>query len=282
MIINGKDIAFKIQQALIEEVKQLKEKFITPSLTLIQVGEEKASSSYARSISKEAEILGIYLEHYKMPFETTEEELLLAIKKLNERRDIHGIIIELPLPPGINKNLALEAINPEKDIDGFHPVNMGRLLEGNPKFIPATAQSIIETIKSVNPYIEGKHAVIIGRSNVVGKPTALLLLQENATVTICHSHTRNLQTIAQTADILVVSTGRPHMVDRSYIKKGSIVIDVGINKVNGKIIGDVNFDEVREIAGWITPVPGGIGILTTLMLLKNTIKAAKMQNKISL
>lgn len=281
MIINGKEIASKIQEALINEVKQLKEKLITPSLTLIQVGEEKASLSYARSISKEAEILGIYLEHYKMPYETTEEELLLAIKKLNERRDINGIIIELPLPQGINKNLALEAISPEKDVDGFHPINMGRLLEGTAKFVPATAQSVLEAIKSVNPYIEGKNAVIIGRSNIVGKPTALLLLQENATVTICHSRTKNLQSISQTADILVVSTGRPHMIDKSYIKKGAIVIDVGITKINGKIIGDVDFDDVKDVAGWITPVPGGIGILTTLMLFKNTIKAAKIQNRIS-
>ena len=281
MIINGKEIASKIQEALINEVKQLKEKLITPSLTLIQVGEEKASLSYARSISKEAEILGIYLEHYKMPYETTEEELLLAIKRLNERRDINGIVIELPLPQGINKNLALEAISPEKDVDGFHPINMGRLLEGTAKFVPATAQSVLEAIKSVNPYIEGKNAVIIGRSNIVGKPTALLLLQENATVTICHSRTKNLQSISQTADILVVSTGRPHMIDKSYIKRGAIVIDVGITKVNGKIIGDVDFDDVKDVAGWITPVPGGIGILTTLMLFKNTIKAAKIQNRIS-
>jgi methylenetetrahydrofolate dehydrogenase (NADP+)/methenyltetrahydrofolate cyclohydrolase len=281
MIINGKEIASKIQEALINEVKQLKEKLITPSLTLIQVGEEKASLSYARSISKEAEILGVYLEHYKMPYETTEEELLLTIKKLNERRDINGIVIELPLPQGINKNLALEAISPEKDVDGFHPINMGRLLEGTAKFVPATAQSILEAIKSVNPYIEGKHAVVIGRSNIVGKPTALLLLQENATVTICHSRTKNLQSISQTADILVVSTGRPHMIDKSYIKRGAIVIDVGITKVNGKIIGDVDFDDVKDVAGWITPVPGGIGILTTLMLFKNTIKAAKIQNRIS-
>ncbi|NCO27847.1 MAG: bifunctional methylenetetrahydrofolate dehydrogenase/methenyltetrahydrofolate cyclohydrolase [Caldiserica bacterium CG17_big_fil_post_rev_8_21_14_2_50_35_7] len=281
MIINGKEIASKIQEALINEVKQLKEKLITPSLTLIQVGEEKASLSYARSISKEAEILGIYLEHYKMPYETTEEELLLAIKRLNERRDINGIVIELPLPQGINKNLALEAISPEKDVDGFHPINMGRLLEGTAKFVPATAQSVLEAIKSVNPYIEGKNAVIIGRSNIVGKPTALLLLQENATVTICHSRTKNLQSISQTADILVVSTGRPHMIDKSYIKRGAIVIDVGITKINGKIIGDVDFDDVKDVAGWITPVPGGIGILTTLMLFKNTIKAAKIQNRIS-
>ena len=281
MIINGKEIASKIQEALINEVRLLKEKLITPSLTLVQVGEEKASLSYARSISKEAEILGIYLEHYKMPYETTEEELLLAIKRLNERRDINGIVIELPLPQGINKNLALEAISPEKDVDGFHPINMGRLLEGTAKFVPATAQSVLEAIKSVNPYIEGKNAVIIGRSNIVGKPTALLLLQENATVTICHSRTKNLQSISQTADILVVSTGRPHMIDKSYIKRGAIVIDVGITKINGKIIGDVDFDDVKDVAGWITPVPGGIGILTTLMLFKNTIKAAKIQNRIS-
>ena len=203
--------------------------------------------------------------------------MLNAIEKTNNRKEINGIILELPLPKHINRKTVLNAIAPNKDIDGFHPMNMGRLLEDNPLFIPATAQSIIETIKNTTQ-IDGKRAVIIGRSNIVGKPVALLLLKENATVTICHSHTRNLSKVAQTADILVVSTGKAKMIDRSFVKRGAVVIDVGINKVNGKIVGDVDFDDVKDVAGAITPVPGGIGILTTLMLLKNTVKAAKVQN----
>ncbi len=203
--------------------------------------------------------------------------MLNAIEKTNNRKEINGIILELPLPKHINRKTVLNAIAPNKDIDGFHPMNMGRLLEDNPLFIPATAQSIIETIKNTTQ-IDGKRAVIIGRSNIVGKPVALLLLKENATVTICHSHTRNLSKVAQTADILVVSTGKAKMIDRSFVKRGAVVIDVGINKANGKIVGDVDFDDVKDVAGAITPVPGGIGILTTLMLLKNTVKAAKVQN----
>lgn len=280
MIIDGKELASRIEFEIRKEVQLLKERLITPSLTLVQMGEEKASESYARSIAKEAEKMQIYVEHYKLPFETSQEELLTSIKMLNTRKDIHGILIELPLPSHIEKNKIIDSISPEKDVDGFHPVNMGRLLEGNPLFIPATAQAILETIKSVSPSIEGKQAVVVGRSNIVGKPTALLLLQENATVTICHSKTRNLQNITQLADILVVSTGRPLLINRTFVKRGAVVIDVGINKINGKIVGDVNFDDVKDIAGWLTPVPGGIGILTTLMLLKNVVKAAKIQNAI--
>ncbi len=211
--------------------------------------------------------------------EASEEDVLSAIKKLNERKEINGIIVELPLPKNIDSKKVLTTINPDKDIDAFHPINMGRLLEGNPIFIPATAQSVIETIKRTTS-IDGKSAVVIGRSNIVGKPAALLLLTENATVTICHSHTKNLPLVASKADILVVSTGRPKMINRRFVKRGAVVIDVGINKVNGKIVGDVDFDDVVDVAGAITPVPGGIGVLTTLMLIKNTIKAAKIQNNI--
>ncbi len=211
--------------------------------------------------------------------ETTETDILFAIEKLNKRKDINGIIVELPLPKDIDSKKVLTAIDPNKDIDAFHPINMGRLLEGNPMFIPATAQSVIETIKRTTD-IDGKSAVVIGRSNIVGKPAALLLLAENATVTMCHSHTKNLPLVASRADILVVSTGKPKMVDRRFVKRGAVVIDVGINKVNGKIVGDVDFDDVVDVAGAITPVPGGIGVLTTLMLIKNTIKAAKIQNNI--
>lgn len=281
MIIDGKEIAVKIEQDIRIEVESLKKKLISPSFVLVQIGEEKASESYAKNITKKANLLDIYVEHHKLPAEIAEEEAISSIKMLNGRHDIHGILVELPLPPHMNKNRILESISPEKDIDGFHPVNMGRLLEGNAIFIPATAQAILETVKSVLPNIEGRHTVVIGRSIIVGKPTALLFLQENATVTICHSKTKNLPAIAQQADILIVSTGRPMFVGRTFVKPGAIVIDVGINKINGKIVGDVNFDEVCDIAGWLTPVPGGIGILTTLMLLRNVVKAAKLQNSLT-
>lgn len=280
MIIDGKEIAMKIEKEIKTEIELLKNKLITPSFTLLQIGEEKASESYAKNITKRANMLDIYVEHYRLPTDTPEEEAISTVKMLNSRKDIHGIIVELPLPSHINKTKILEAVSPEKDIDGFHPVNIGRLLEGNPVFVPATAQAILETAKSVVPYIEGRHVVVIGRSIIVGKPTALLFLQENATVTICHSKTKNLQLIAQLADILVVSTGRPMLINRKFVKPGAVVIDVGVNKIDGKIIGDVNFEDVQDIAGWITPVPGGIGILTTLMLLKNVIKAAKLHNQL--
>ncbi len=243
-------------------------------------GESKPSIIYARSIRKRAEKLGIYAEQYNLTGSISNSDLLVAVEKVNKRKEINGILVELPLPDNINRKLVLEAIEPMKDVDGFHPINMGRLLGGNPVFIPATAQSIIETINSIHTSIEGKNAVVIGRSNIVGKPVALLLMHENATVTICHSHTRNLEGIARRADILVVAIGKPKMVNRDYIKRGATVIDAGINKVNGKIVGDVDFDDVKDIAGKITPVPGDIGMLTTLMLLRNTVKAAKLQYKI--
>lgn len=279
MIINGKEIAKKIMLELKNETESLKQRLITPSLAVIQVGEEKASESYAKNIIKEGENIGIYVEYHKFKKEISEGELLFNIKNLNMRKDIHGILVEFPLPEGIDNKKVLETIQPEKDIDGFNPVNLGRLLEGTTFFAPATAQAVIAAIKSIAT-IEGKHAVVVGRSNIVGKPTALLLLQENATVTICHSRTKNLSQITQMADILVVSVGKPKMIDRNYVKRGAIVIDVGINKINDKIVGDVDFDSVVDVASYITPVPGGIGTLTTLMLFKNTIKACKIQNKI--
>lgn len=279
MIIDGKEIALRLQNEAKIEVELLKQKLITPALAVIQVGEDKASESYAKNIRKEGDNLGIYVEYHKLKDDIPEEELLYNIKNLNLRKDIHGILIELPLPNHINKNKVIEMISPEKDVDGFHPINFGRLFEGTTPFPPATAQAILTAIKYVTN-IDGKHAVVIGRSNIVGKPTAILLLQENATVTICHSKTRNLQEITKLADILVVSVGKPKLITRGFVKEGAIVIDAGINKIDGKLVGDVDFDSVKEVAGYITPVPGGIGVLTTLMLFKNTIKAAKLQNRI--
>ncbi|MGB9832204.1 MAG: bifunctional 5,10-methylenetetrahydrofolate dehydrogenase/5,10-methenyltetrahydrofolate cyclohydrolase [Caldisericum exile] len=279
MILDGKEIAVKLQNEIKTNVEELKKRLINPALAVVQVGEEKASESYAKNIRKEGENLGIYVEHHKLPTEIPEEEFLYNIKNLNLRKDIHGILIELPLPEHINKSKVIETIAPEKDVDGFHPINFGKLFEGTTPFQPVTAQAILTTIKTVVT-IEGKYAVVIGRSNIVGKPTAALLLQENATVTICHSKTRNLQEITRLADILVVSVGKAKLIDKSYVKPGAVVIDAGINKIDGKLVGDVDFESVKEVASYITPVPGGIGVLTTLMLFRNTLKAAKLQNKI--
>lgn len=279
MILDGKEIALRLQNEIRVEVEALKKRLISPALAVIQVGEEKASESYAKNIRKEGEALGIYVEHHKLSAEIPEEDLLYNIRNLNARKDIHGILIELPLPAHINKSKAVESILPEKDVDGFHPINFGKLFEGTSSYPPATAQAIITAIKSVVT-IEGKFAVIIGRSNIVGKPTAALLLQENATVAIAHSRTRNLQELTKMADILVVSVGKPKLIGKEYVKPGAIVIDAGINKIDGKLVGDVDFESVKDVASYITPVPGGIGILTTLMLFRNTVKAAKIQNKI--
>lgn len=279
MILDGKEIALRLQNEIKSNVEELKKRLINLALAVVQVGEEKASESYAKNIRREGELLGVYVEHHKLSVEISEEELIYNIKNLNLRKDIHGILVELPLPSHINKAKIVESISPEKDIDGFHPVNFGKLFEGTSPFPPATAQAIITAIKSVIT-VEGKHAVVIGRSNIVGKPTAALLLQENATVTICHSRTRNLQDITKMADILVVSVGKPRLIDRNYVKPGAVVIDAGINKIDGKLVGDVDFESVKEVASYITPVPGGIGVLTTLMLFRNTVKAAYLQNKI--
>jgi methylenetetrahydrofolate dehydrogenase (NADP+)/methenyltetrahydrofolate cyclohydrolase len=279
MIIDGKELATKIQFEIEREVDELKKKLISPALAIVQANEEKASESYAKNIIKEGQNVGIYVEHHKLSPEISQEEFLYNIKNLNLRKDIHGILVELPLPKQIEKEKVEEAIAPEKDIDGFNPINYGRLFEGSSSFPPATAQSILYTAKSVTT-IEGKHVVVIGRSNIVGKPAAILFLQENATVTICHSRTKDLKTFTQLADILVVSVGRPKLITRDYVKRGAIVIDAGINKIDGKLVGDVDFDDVKDVASYITPVPGGIGILTTLMLFKNTLKAARIQSKI--
>jgi methylenetetrahydrofolate dehydrogenase (NADP+)/methenyltetrahydrofolate cyclohydrolase len=279
MILDGKEIALRLQNEIRTNVEELKKRLVSPALAVIQVGEEKASESYAKNIRKEGEALGIYVEHHKLSVEISEEDLLYNIRNLNARKDIHGILVELPLPAHINKAKVVETITPEKDVDGFHPINFGKLFEGTTPFPPATAQAIITAIKSVVT-IEGKFAVIVGRSNIVGKPTAALLLQENATITIAHSRTRNLQDLTKMADILVVSVGKPKLIGRDFVKPGAVVIDAGINKIDGKLVGDVDFDSVKDVASYITPVPGGIGVLTTLMLFRNTVKAATLQNRI--
>ncbi|MEA3314020.1 MAG: bifunctional 5,10-methylenetetrahydrofolate dehydrogenase/5,10-methenyltetrahydrofolate cyclohydrolase [Caldisericota bacterium] len=280
--MDGKDLIVKVENEITVNVAMLRKRGIVPSLSIIRIGENKASIAYSRSIMSKADSLGIYVEQHKLNGLISEKELISVIQKINKRKEINGILIELPLPQGMRQKIVLEIIDPDKDIDGFHPINLGKLLREDPAFVPATAQSIIETIKNSIHSITGKNAVVIGRSNIVGKPVALLLLKENATVTICHSYTKNLTEIAKTADILIVSIGRPKMINKNYIKEGAIVIDAGINKIDGKIVGDVDFDSVQDIVGRITPVPGNIGALTTLILLKNTIRAAKIQNKLDI
>ena len=295
-IIDGKSLAAQIRQEVKSEVEKLKsEKGIIPGLGVILVGENPASEVYVRNKARACEHVGIYSETIKLPEDISEEELLNHVDKLNNREDIHGILVQLPLPEHINSEKILFAISPDKDVDGFHPINVGKLTTGEETFYPCTPSGIIEIIKRQGIEIKGKEAVIIGRSNIVGKPVAFLLLHNHATVTICHSRTVDLPKVAKRADILIVAVGKPFIVTDEYVKPGAIVIDVGINRIKKEdaseellnwrkdafekrgstLVGDVDFLKVKEIAGYLTPVPGGVGPLTVAMLMKNTLKSAK-------
>jgi methylenetetrahydrofolate dehydrogenase (NADP+)/methenyltetrahydrofolate cyclohydrolase len=300
-ILSGAEIAAAIKREVAEEVKKLYEKHnFRPALTVMRVGEDKASEVYVKSKVKTSEELGIVSEHRHLSGETTQEELLKIVEELNNREDIDGILVQLPLPKQIDENAVLERINPDKDVDGFHPVNVGRLSQGQSALVPCTPAGVIEILKRSEIEIAGKHAVIVGRSNIVGKPMAMLLLQENATVTICHSRTKNLAEIAGQADILVAAIGRAGFIRAEHIKEGATVIDVGINNISDEtqareffdeteiekrlktietrgftLVGDVNPKEARKKAAFFTPVPGGVGLLTVAMLMKNTVEAAK-------
>jgi methylenetetrahydrofolate dehydrogenase (NADP+)/methenyltetrahydrofolate cyclohydrolase len=298
VIIDGTKIAEQIRAEVKEEVEELKkEKDITPGLAVILVGENPASQVYVNSKAKACGQVGIYSETIFKPEETTTEEVLREIELLNQREDIHGTLVQLPLPKQIHENQVLPAVDPSKDVDGFHPVNVGKLCLKQEGFVPATPSGIIEILKRMNIQIEGKEAVVIGRSDIVGKPMALLLLHNNATVTVCHSRTVNLPSVARRADILVVAIGRPAMVKGDWVKPGAAVIDVGTNRVTADkaweelkedpkrakdletkgstLVGDVDEYSVGPVAGYLTPVPGGVGPLTIAMLLKNTLLAAK-------
>lgn len=275
-LIDGKAAAKKIRAELEQQVKNLKnEKGTVPGLAVIIVGEDPASKVYVSKKHKACLELGIHSEVYEMPAVTTEEELLQKIEVLNQKADIHGILVQLPLPGHINEKLVIEKIDPKKDVDGFHPINAGKLSVGEETMLPCTPHGIIKLLDLEGIEIEGKHAVIIGRSNIVGKPAASLLLQRNATVTICHSRTKNLKEMTRQADILVAALGKPNFVTADMVKPGAVVIDVGVNRQEGKLVGDVDFEQVKEIAGAITPVPGGVGPMTITMLLYNTVMAAK-------
>lgn len=275
-IIDGKALASEFRAEIKSEVEQLKKKNITPGLAVIIVGEDPASTTYVNAKKKACENSGIYSEVICLPEETTEAKLLQEIDKLNQSANIHGILVQLPLPEHISEKAVINKIDPAKDVDGFHPVSVGNLVIGEKAFLPCTPHGILKMIQKTGTDIAGKNVVVLGRSNIVGKPISLLLLRENATVTICHSKTKNLTDVTKSADILVVACGRPHMVGREHVGQGAVVIDVGINRTDeGKLIGDVDFDAVKDIAGYISPVPGGVGPMTITMLLFNTLEAAK-------
>mgnify|MGYP002772673157 FL=1 len=273
-LIDGKQISREIKDELKEKVAQYKSEGKKCSLAVIQVGNDPASSVYVGNKKRACEYIGIGSVSYELPEETTEKELLDLIAKLNADDSIKGILCQLPVPDHIDEDKIINAIAPEKDVDGFHPQNVGSLVIGQPGFVSCTPAGIIELLKRSNIEIAGKHCVVIGRSNIVGKPMALLMLRENATVTICHSRTRNLKEICREADILIVAIGRPQYIDAEYVKKGAVVIDVGIHRdENNKLCGDVKFDEVEPLVSYITPVPGGVGPMTIAMLMNNCVNA---------
>lgn len=275
-IIDGKLISKQLKDELKSEVEQLKKAGKKCALAVIQVGDDAASSVYVGNKKKACEYIGIESLSYKLPENTSEDELLALIEKLNADSNVHGILCQLPLPKHMNEEHIVKAISPEKDVDGFHVENVGALVTGSEGFVSCTPAGIIELLKRSNVTIEGKHCVVIGRSNIVGKPMALLFLRENATVTVCHSKTRNLQDICKQADILVVAMGKPLYIDASYVKKGATVVDVGIHRdENNKLCGDVDFQKVEPVCEAITPVPGGVGPMTIAMLMKNCVEAMK-------
>ncbi|EOY6177882.1 bifunctional methylenetetrahydrofolate dehydrogenase/methenyltetrahydrofolate cyclohydrolase FolD [Listeria monocytogenes] len=275
-IIDGKKLAKEIREKVTREVAELVKEGKQPGLAVVLVGDNQASRTYVRNKQKRTEEAGMKSVLIELPENVTEEKLLSVVEELNEDKTIHGILVQLPLPEHISEEKVIDTISFDKDVDGFHPVNVGNLFIGKDSFVPCTPAGIIELIKSTGTQIEGKRAVVIGRSNIVGKPVAQLLLNENATVTIAHSRTKDLPQVAKEADILVVATGLAKFVKKDYIKPGAIVIDVGMDRdENNKLCGDVDFDDVVQEAGFITPVPGGVGPMTITMLLANTLKAAK-------
>lgn len=275
-IINGSEVAKQLREEMKKEVTTMKENGTVPHLSVILVGNNPASHSYVSGKEKASTEVGISSEVIRMEENVSEAELLDKIAMLNESEDVHGILVQLPLPEHINEQKVIEAITPTKDVDGFHPVNIGKMMLGQDTFLPCTPYGIIQLLRSKNIDPEGKHAVIIGRSNIVGKPMGQLLLNENATVTYCHSHTKDLSAITNLADILIVAIGKANVIDASYVKEGAAVIDVGVNRTEaGKLTGDVDFDSVKQKAAYLTPVPKGVGPMTITMLLANTIKAAQ-------
>jgi len=281
-IIDGKEISSKTKEKLKQRVAELKERWITPGLAVVIVGEDPASQVYVRNKVKACEYVGIYSEKHALAEDTSEDELLKLIVSLNNNPKINGVLVQLSLPEHINEDKVLETISVKKDVDGLHLYNVGALVAGNTIFLPCTPFGIKVMLEEIGVDVEGAKAVVVGRSNIVGKPMAMLLLEMNATVTICTSRTRDLKFHTESADILIVATGRPKMITADMVKPGAVVIDVGINRTEeGKLVGDVDFDSVKEVAGHITPVPGGVGPMTITMLLANTVVSAERANKLS-
>ncbi len=279
-IIDGKQVAADVKARVAKEAERLAELGITPGLAVIIVGDDPASKIYVRNKAKACEEVGFYSEVITKPEKTSQRELLEIIDSLNKRADIDGILVQLPLPKHINEKAVIGAISPKKDVDAFSPFNVGKLMIGDSVFLPCTPAGVMELIRSTGVEICGKNCVVIGRSNIVGKPMAMLLLKESGTVTVCHSKTENLAEICSSADILVSAVGKPNFVTADMVKEGAVVIDVGINhNEEGKMCGDVKFDEVEPKAGFITPVPGGVGPMTIAMLMDNTLKAAILNAK---
>lgn len=282
--IDGKAVAAAVRQEVAQEVLRLKEeKGLQPGIAVVIVGDDPASRIYVNNKKKACSEVGIYSEEYALPASTTQEELTDLIHQLNENPAIHGILVQSPLPKGLDEKAVVENIDPKKDVDAFHALNVGKIMIGDFEFLPCTPAGVIELLDRYGVAIEGKRCVVIGRSNIVGKPMAMLLLHRNGTVTICHSRTKNLAEICREADILVAAVGKAKFVTKDMVKPGAVVIDVGMNRnENGKLCGDVDFDEVEPLASYITPVPGGVGPMTIAVLMKNVVSAAKIQNHLPL
>ena len=279
-LIDGKALAAQIRSDLAGRVLELKGTGLVPGLAVVIVGDDAASRLYVNMKKRACDELGIYSREHALPASATQDELLDIVHSLNEDPSIHGILVQLPLPKHLDEQAVIEAIRPEKDVDGLHPQNLGALVAGRDGFVPCTPAGIIKLIKSTGTEIQGKECVMVGRSNIVGKPTALLLLREHGTVTICHSRTVDLPARCRQADILVAAVGKPALIKGDMVKPGAVVIDVGTNRVDGKLVGDVEFGAAREVAGHITPVPGGVGPMTIAMLMENTVRAAVWMQEI--
>ena len=280
-LIDGKALALQVRERLAtESAVVLAKTGMKPGLATILVGDDPASHLYVKSKQKACDAAGIYIDDHKLPSSTTQAELLALIEKENADPKIHGILVQLPLPKHIDSKVVLEAVSPDKDADGFHPYNFGRLVEGHPVFEACTPKGVIKMIESTGVSIEGKRAVVLGRSNIVGKPLALMLLQRNATVTICHSKTKDLAAVCREAELLLVAIGKAKFVTADMVRDGAVVIDVGTNRLpDGKVVGDVDFEPVSQKAGWLSPVPGGVGPMTIAMLLDNTVESARRMAK---
>lgn len=279
-IIDGKLVSSAVKERVATQVKELNQKGINVCLAVILVGQDPASQIYVANKKKACEQLGIISKEYLLPDTTTQEELLSLVNKLNCDNTVNGILCQLPLPKGLDEKAVIEAINPNKDVDAFHPINVGRIMIGDYDFLPCTPAGVMEMLSYYNIDVSGKECVVIGRSNIVGKPMGMLLLHKNGTVTIAHSRTQNLADVTRRADILVAAVGRPKFVTADMVKDGAVVIDVGMNRADGKLCGDVDFDTVSPKASYITPVPGGVGPMTIAVLMQNTLTAAKRQNNL--